>query len=95
MHAPALPTDTRTIVADEVPLHLDSLIPRSEARVREAKDTREPGPSSANVSPEASSSGHRMPKDKPSGKENSPRITGPNGHRVGMKDVNKLSFDTS
>ena len=37
-------------------MRLDPLIPQGEARVRKDKHTREPAPSSAEVTPEASSS---------------------------------------
>ena len=42
------------IVADESPLHLYSLIPQCEARVRKSGHTREPVSSSTKVTPEAS-----------------------------------------
>ena len=52
---PVPPTDTQTIVADDVFLDLDSLIPQYGARVRRAKHTRDTVPACANVSPDARS----------------------------------------
>ena len=44
LSAPVPPTDTRTSVADEAPLHLDPLTPQHEVRVRKDKHSRDPVP---------------------------------------------------
>ena len=55
-NTPAAPKDTQAIIAGESPLHLDSLIPLGEARVRKEKHTHGPVSSSPMGAPEASSS---------------------------------------
>ena len=89
---PAPRADTQASVADDVPLRLDALMPKCEARVRKDNCTREPCPRKRPLAQDMHINGHGAPKGKASGQENGPRIPGHQGHRVGMRGANKGSW---